>query len=141
MLLLTQRNLAVVHRSTYNRKRPCLCCQIVSRSWGQAKALSGVNPLFAAVQLGFASIVSFLVQDEVIEADYKEIPPLYMAAQGGCNAIVKMLLEAGASVHRTSIGASPLHVASELGHSAVVSSLLQAGASDRACLLWSLHCI
>ena len=78
--------------------------KLLVEAGARQRPYQGATPLFAAVQLGFASIVSFLVQDEVIEADYKEIPPLYMAAQGGCNVIVKMLpLEAGASVHRTSI--------------------------------------
>lgn len=54
--------------------------------------------------------------------------PLHLAAGGGHEVVVKLLLAAGARPNEANIrGATPLHWATEHGHEAVVKVLLDAG--------------
>ena len=63
--------------------------------------------------------------------------PLIMAARGGHEEVIRVLLKAGAMVNKTAmlgpqylpwLGLSPLHFAASFGHSNVVKLLLESGA-------------
>ena len=56
---------------------------------------------------------------------------LYAAVAAGNEAIVRMLLAAGASPRRGKDGAPPLHIAAALGNVGIMRTLLAAGASAK----------
>ena len=103
----------------------------------------GVTPLMTAViskslckektSNGHAKVVGFLLEKGAdpngeIEG-YKGEPPLHVASRNGDVEMVKLLIEHGATVDRSSNDElTPLHVAATLGKKEVVEILLQGGA-------------
>jgi ankyrin repeat protein len=66
-------------------------------------------------------------------ADVHGTTPLHIAAEEGNDAVVTVLLAAGARVDAAnSAGTTPLYVAAAHGHDAVVTALLSAGADVKA---------
>jgi ankyrin repeat protein len=54
---------------------------------------------------------------------------LYLAAKSGYTRIVKVLLEAGATVDKEVSGESAMHIAAEKGHLEIIKILIQFRAS------------
>eukprot|EP01051_Picozoa_sp_SAG22_P012073 SAG22_NODE_1224_length_5119_cov_2.362550_3_plen_129_part_00 len=55
--------------------------------------------------------------------------PLFIAAQNGHLAVVKLLLDRGATIDQAdNAGATPLHAAADIGHEAIAKLLLARGA-------------
>lgn len=84
-----------------------------------------------AVSARQAAVVALLLQlhAPLNDADDSGLTPLVAAIRVGDAALVRRLLQAGASIEKAGKGSSPLHVAAERGDLAVIEALL-AGRPD-----------
>ena len=94
--------------------------------------------LCAASKEGDTEMVMKLCKNPVVDVNVvitlmgqhlNQSTPLIMAAGGGHEEVIRVLLKAGAMVNKTAmLGLSPLHFAAHFGHIDVVKLLLESGA-------------
>ena len=91
-------------------------------------------PLYAATEQVQEAVVRKLISDRGVGADVNNTSsngktPLMVAAENGLEAVVRLLLEAGAYVNKWDYDCyMPLGGANDLGHEAIALALLEAGA-------------
>lgn len=95
---------------------------------------NGDPALVRAIRMDSEAVTKLLMASEGIDfnqtSEYGETP-LMLAAFKGNEALVRALIEKGASVNRPS-GWTPLHYAATEGHEAIVALLLEKGANVNA---------
>ncbi|GAQ12244.1 hypothetical protein ALT_9565 [Aspergillus lentulus] len=96
------------------------------------------KPLVAALKRGHQAVMRLLLDegvdpDEILfEGSRMETTALYMAAANGYDAIVKLLIEKGASVNLKKAPGHPLVIAASNNRKTVVRLLLEKGADPNA---------
>ena len=85
--------------------------------------------LFRAVKSGNKTIVSLLIDENVLFISYHGYSPLHLAIEKGCLDIAKFLIEKGMNINaKDNSGNTPLHIAAKNNDSSLIELLLEKGA-------------
>ena len=100
---------------------------------------AGQRALHMAARLSNDRVAALLINVPVTDVDAQDDvgnAPLHVAASVAADAIVRMLIKAGATVDvRNALGETPLFAAAMLGNEAAVTLLVEAGADEN----WYAH--
>ena len=135
-------NGADAHAPPPNKRSAMLLAAVCSGNLGITRLLvrhggldvansEGGDPLLAAVNIGRANIVQYLINEgaAVNMLGAHKVAPLHVAVTKGNTEIVDILLSAGADVNLRGVAnVTPLIVAVDGGNAAVVKTLLDKGA-------------